>query len=232
MSMEEPKVSTPKEVVDNEDMTKKKRLEDLKKLKEKFSKVSRYNNKAVEMEAKRLKSDSYVDREERAEWAASKRKEQGELKRKGITEKNSYMVESADKAEKLYEKRKQKEENRIRSYGWNVFGEDAIYRGYEKRLKNLPTTPESVAASDENRDPTDEMGVNVRLSEEAINRVVEDQKMIDEKNKSFSKRRTYHLQHKVDYINERNRVYNRKLDRYFDRYTTDIRANLERGTAL
>ncbi len=41
-----------------------------------------------------------------------------------------------------------------------------------------------------------------------------------------------HLQHKVDYINERNRVYNRKLDRYFDRYTTDIRANLERGTAL
>lgn len=38
MSMEEPKVSTPKEVVDNEDMTKKKRLEDLKKLKEKFSK--------------------------------------------------------------------------------------------------------------------------------------------------------------------------------------------------
>lgn len=34
------------------------------------------------------------------------------------------------------------------------------------------------------------MGVNVRLSEEAINRVVEDQKMIDEKNKSFSKRRT------------------------------------------
>ena len=38
MSMEEPKVSTPKEVVDNEDMTRKKRLEDLKKLKEKFSK--------------------------------------------------------------------------------------------------------------------------------------------------------------------------------------------------
>ena len=34
-----------------------------------------------------------------------------------------YMVESADKAEKLYEKRKQKEENRIRNYGWNVFGE-------------------------------------------------------------------------------------------------------------
>ena len=34
-----------------------------------------------------------------------------------------------------------------------------------------------------------------------------------------------HNQEKVDYINERNRV-------YYDRFTTDIRANLERGTAL
>lgn len=34
------------------------------------------------------------------------------------------------------------------------------------------------------------MGVNVRLTEEAINRVVEDQKAQDEKNKGFSKRRT------------------------------------------
>lgn len=65
-----------------------------------------------------------------------------------------------------------------------------MYRSYEKRLKNLPTTPESAAAFDENRDPTDEMGVNVRLSKEAIQRVVEDQKMTEEKNKSFSKRRT------------------------------------------
>lgn len=33
------------------------------------------------------------------------------------------MVESAEKAEKRYETRKQKEENRIRNYGWNIFGE-------------------------------------------------------------------------------------------------------------
>ena len=39
-------------------------------------------------------------------------------------------------------------------------------------------------------------------------------------------------QEEVDYINERNRVYNRKLDRYYNRFTSDIRANLERGTAL
>ncbi|WVQ77326.1 hypothetical protein IAR50_007010 [Cryptococcus sp. DSM 104548] len=36
----------------------------------------------------------------------------------------------------------------------------------------------------------------------------------------------------VDYINDRNRVFNKKISRYFDKYTKDIRANLERGTAL
>ena len=36
--MEEPKTSTPNEGISDEDMTKKKRLDDLKKLKEKFSK--------------------------------------------------------------------------------------------------------------------------------------------------------------------------------------------------
>lgn len=38
MNKEESKASTPEEGISDEDMTKKKRLEDLKKLKEKFSK--------------------------------------------------------------------------------------------------------------------------------------------------------------------------------------------------
>ena len=38
MSVEESKLTTTKDIMDKEDMTKKKRLEDLKKLKEKFSK--------------------------------------------------------------------------------------------------------------------------------------------------------------------------------------------------
>ena len=39
-------------------------------------------------------------------------------------------------------------------------------------------------------------------------------------------------QEQVDFISERNRTYNRKLDRYYNRFTADIRATLERGTAL
>jgi pre-mRNA-splicing factor SYF2 len=36
----------------------------------------------------------------------------------------------------------------------------------------------------------------------------------------------------VDYINNDNAMFNKKLKRSFDKYTVEIRQNLERGTAL
>ena len=38
-----------------------------------------------------------------------------------------YMIETAEKAEQEYEKKKQKEENRIRNYGWNIFSEVRLH---------------------------------------------------------------------------------------------------------
>lgn len=85
-------------------------------------------------------------------------------------------------------------------------------------------------------------GMKSRLSDDVINRVVDDQKKQDDKHAQFSKRRKLfslydvimfsYNQEEVDYINERNRVFNRKLDRYYNRFTSDLRANLERGSAL
>ena len=68
-----------------------------------------------------------------------------------------------------------------------------MIRGYEKRLKALPTTPESAAAFDESHDPTDVLGVTSRLSKEAVNRVVSEQKKRDERHQKFSKRRTLYV---------------------------------------
>lgn len=36
----------------------------------------------------------------------------------------------------------------------------------------------------------------------------------------------------VDYINERNMKFNKKLERFYGQYTSDIKQNLERGTAI
>ena len=109
-------------------------------------------------------------------------------------------------------------------------------------MRNLPTTPESAAKAEEEYDSLLDYGTNSRLSEEAINRVVADQQKQNEKHSKFSKRRTLFVfldlltcsynQETVDYINERNRNFNKKLGRYYDRFTQETRANLERGTAL
>ena len=50
--------------------------------------------------------------------------------------------------------------------------------------------------------------------------------------KQFSRRRQHHEGEDVDYINHSNRIFNRKASKAFDKYTVEIRQNLERGTAL
>jgi pre-mRNA-splicing factor SYF2 len=53
-----------------------------------------------------------------------------------------------------------------------------------------------------------------------------------EKKKSFSRRRAHHHDADIDFINERNRVFNKKLERFYGKVTQDIKDNLERGTAV
>jgi pre-mRNA-splicing factor SYF2 len=50
--------------------------------------------------------------------------------------------------------------------------------------------------------------------------------------KTFSRRRAHQDGEDVDYINHQNQIFNRKAKQAFDKYTVEIRQNLERGTAL
>jgi len=72
-----------------------------------------------------------------------------------------------------------------------------------------------------------------------------------DKKRKFSRKRTNEETGDITYINERNRVFNKKVGlglvwvpscqasslclqiaRYYDKYTAEIRASFERGTAL
>ena len=70
-----------------------------------------------------------------------------------------------------------------------------------------------------------------------------------DKKKKFSRKRNNEEEGDITYINERNKVFNKKvrsvfysisafrshlpqIARYYDKYTTEIRASFERGTAL
>ena len=52
------------------------------------------------------------------------------------------------------------------------------------------------------------------------------------KRAAYSRRRAHQLDKDVDSINNRNEHFNRKIERAYGGYTQEIKANLERGTAL
>ncbi|KIM41522.1 hypothetical protein M413DRAFT_445506 [Hebeloma cylindrosporum] len=69
-------------------------------------------------------------------------------------------------------------------------------------------------------------------SEDAIDRVVSKINQDIDKKGKFSRKRLNEEEGDITYINEHNRVFNKKIARYYDKYTTEIRASFERGTAL
>jgi len=52
------------------------------------------------------------------------------------------------------------------------------------------------------------------------------------KRDNYHRRRMFDPDSPIDYINERNRKFNKKLDRFYNKYTEDIKGDLERGTAV
>ena len=53
-----------------------------------------------------------------------------------------------------------------------------------------------------------------------------------QKREKFSRRRIHDDEADIDYINERNMKFNKKLERFYGQYTQEIKQNLERGTAV
>ncbi|KAH7928823.1 mRNA splicing factor SYF2 [Leucogyrophana mollusca] len=97
----------------------------------------------------------------------------------------------------------------------------------------MPTSDQQrLAAESFYRDANTLIYADNKPTEEAIDRVVgKINRDIDKKGK-FSRKRLNEDEGDITYINERNRVFNKKIARYYDKYTAEIRASFERGTAL
>ncbi|KAF9261724.1 SYF2-domain-containing protein [Marasmius fiardii PR-910] len=97
----------------------------------------------------------------------------------------------------------------------------------------LPTSYEQqLAAENLYRDANTLMYGDSKPSEEAIDRVVSKINRDLDKRGKFSRKRLNEDEGDITYINEHNRVFNKKIARYYDKYTAEIRASFERGTAL
>jgi pre-mRNA-splicing factor SYF2 len=69
-------------------------------------------------------------------------------------------------------------------------------------------------------------------SKAAIERMAEDVKKQVEKREKYSRRRMHNDDEDINYINDRNAKFNKKLERFYGQYTKDIKKDIERGTAV
>lgn len=166
---------------------------------------------------------------------------------------DAVLKHTAREAEWQAEKSKQKAEIAA-TYGLSAFTSDAYYRAYEKRVNKLGKQQQDKSTSSNTslvsstggalqKDPNALRGlelnpfdygkVNSDVSKAALDRLSEDIVKRDEERKKFSRRRANpEGANDIDYINEKNAHFNKKLKRAFDKYTVEIRQNLERGTAI
>ncbi|KAH8018741.1 hypothetical protein MRX96_030712 [Rhipicephalus microplus] len=140
---------------------------------------------------------------------------------------------SADEAERFDRKKKRKNPD----VGFSDY-EAATVRQYQRLVKQIkPDFDQYERKKEEMGDamfPTRDTIIHGlhKDSKDDIDRMVDDlEKQIEKRNK-YSRRRRYDDDEDIDYINERNMKFNKKLDRFYGKYTAEIKQNLERGTAV
>mmetsp|Transcript_37937 Transcript_37937/g.87614 ORF Transcript_37937/g.87614 Transcript_37937/m.87614 type:complete len:177 (-) Transcript_37937:153-683(-) len=153
---------------------------------------------------------------------------------KGGEEEEELFAMSAEDAEALLEKQGEK---RRRA---NAHLHDVDLSSYTvgARMKSEHALIESgavaaAAGSQSHVDPLSYGTASVyQASEDRVDALVDDLARQAAKRGSSSRRRQHYEEDEVTYINDRNKVFNEKIARVFNKYTSEIKNNLERGTAL
>jgi hypothetical protein len=140
----------------------------------------------------------------------------------------AYMTETAASAAAKMGEKEQKQRN-ASTFGWQAFTQEGDYNAYKKRLGALPTGSQTSQAGV--FDPMQYGKIATDVSLEGKRRVVADIEDREKKREKYSRRRN-EFDASAGGINDKNEVFNKKIKRSFDKYTVEIRQNLERGTAL
>eukprot|EP01006_Ploeotia_vitrea_P061255 TRINITY_DN77617_c0_g1_i1.p2 TRINITY_DN77617_c0_g1~~TRINITY_DN77617_c0_g1_i1.p2 ORF type:complete len:258 (-),score=66.71 TRINITY_DN77617_c0_g1_i1:62-799(-) len=229
---EEEKEEQPEQKMD----TKALRAKRLFELRLKANKARAANKTAVLDEYKREKTGNRPDYKKMKQDRKS-RKEQFEIDKAddSLNPDKDYLKVTAAQAADL-DKKQRKKDKQAAPYGWAVFNQDTFHSSHKKRINRLHKTHhgELLAASEAQKQEEARTGVadTAGASQAGMKRMVEEMEQQQSRRDAFKRRRAVWDEKDVDFINDRNRVYNEKLKRAFDPYTVEIRQNLERGTAL
>jgi len=191
----------------------------------KMNKARRANKREAQEEHKRLNNNK-TGGDKRGDYMRKKEDWERKLKEKGGSVDQPWMHEAAESVK--YREKKEKNKPKA-SFGWEVFNQDAQYRAIKKRLKDV----HNIADNSERDANSIEYFIDQHTPSEAqIDHMVGELERTAERRSKFSRRRKHNEHADIDYINDRNEVFNKKIKRAYDKYTAEIRGNLERGTAL
>lgn len=163
-----------------------------------------------------------------------------EEKERCTNEEKDYEIEKARnyQADEAARWHKRKSAKKNPDTGFTSF-EDAAGRKYDRLVRQIKPDmkdyermkqelPEQVLYPDK-----DTHIFNARKDTEAdIDRLVDGMENDYKRQSRFSRRRTFDHDADIDYINDRNMAFNKKIERFYGKYTTEIKQNLERGTAV
>lgn len=217
--------------------------ERLKRLKEQRRQASHSNFKAVLEENEQAKRPAnWEKRRERdlKNLQLEEAKQQAEASGQDfeIVKSLNYRADEIDRWEKYKSNKKRHSSEGVVDF------EEGARRQYERSMKQLkPDTDkqnesEKGIVSDERLkimegSCSDQKQANlIRDDAGGVERMVADtHKQIEIRSKR-SRRRKFDDEADVNYINERNMKFNKKLERFYGSYTEEIKQNFERGTAM
>jgi cyclophilin family peptidyl-prolyl cis-trans isomerase len=201
-------------------------------LRMKMNKGRKENRAAADEEYKKTHDPNYERKQRATEWNEKRKKWNNEMAANGVTEKDAFMLETAESAERKMEKEAERAKN-VATFGWHAFTAEADYRAYEKRLAKLPVggASSSSLAAGEEPDPMKYGREGAEVSRDGLRRIQQDIEDKEKQRLKYSRRRN-EFNGTNSAINDSNEFFNKKIKREFDKYTVEIRQNLERGTAL
>jgi cyclophilin family peptidyl-prolyl cis-trans isomerase len=210
----------------------------LHELQQRLAQCRKANQSAVVSEKKRERMGDAPDDSSaaaKARWFEEKKKRRAaELERIGLDAGQAHRLDTLEAAEAKYAKAAPG----AAPEGMAAFNQRTLYRAYEKRAEAVPYSLADYEAA-KARDPefyrgADSLayGTAPPVPEANVDRMVAELSGRATKRSEYSRRRTYRAGADTDFINDRNAHFNKKIERAYGAVSREIKANLERGTAL
>lgn len=194
------------------------------------------HQEVIAEEARNQLPPNYEAKRRQAEWLMEDKQKREDAEKQGKDYDRVKLLNiSAAEAERLDRKKKNK---RNPDEGFSTY-EQATIRQYNRLVKNMPAP--DMEQYEKQRQKYGEAfygGPNVIIHgmhedrKDAVDKMVNDLEGQIAKRAKYSRRRTHNDDADIDYINERNAKFNKKLERFYGEHTAEIKQNLERGTAI